>query len=884
MHTPQEHYDLYMDVRSAILGQYFAVGVGYRANIISIRNDRHSHAGDDGDPRANARITQWDVVNHDRDNTLLWSTKLICALGAEYQLGNAAAEQMAYAAFVTFENLFKFSNGDSFDGYMIRSDPTTSDSWSTGLWAPYNEAFLLDAGTGDYTYCLPHSNPRHCPKRSDATIAALLSDQQLAEYNDNLGQYEQCRNWEPSADEMVGMLCCTTAAHELIPTASIRDIIQPQVQTLGNYLAENGYVLVRPASDLVYRGQTALVGFEYAFEQAFARITGTSFASRIDFVGALQKAGLWRVLRGPVEAEAVLIGLGAPFLLPLLGGIMAADPTGLVGAVLGSVVSVLSGAAPLSPSLAAAVPLMVPAMPRSIGLYNHRDVFDMQEKDREETAVLPNLLSAVPALLRLDALFDVYAALPAHTAENSKSFLPYIAMSSIAEPGHPVASAYLRAMAAHRLQSPDRSRTDVLDSCFASAVALLLGATEEEERLVALLDARYDLTRPLIAVDQGDVPASVDSAQPLDYLAGVSLAWLYAKRCADRGAPVRTPGFPVPPAAGMGWPAVSVPAEALRRVNNLRAAVGAADDQHDLDLFGDAVTQFKSDVPMPVVPSADEQAIVAERDVRVSDIDGDVDSGIVLKPGQQFEITATGTIVAPELFAGSSDANGWNNIVDDARFALHSGIDPGSARKYALLGRLNGYFFVGTHRARERYLYPVERKLYFRVNNDDHRKGAGNGAFEVHVTVWDDRPVQPGAVQVIDIVRGQELTPLARLGGAFLGDNIPEVDRLIRQENVGVLGAVTYTADGTDPAQVAGLAETIKTALAQRSFTDPPALWTALRWDGRGHKDETAAYQAADQVLQALHLPPGFELRPRVVDVPPAPNPCRLFLVSQVIR
>jgi hypothetical protein len=211
--------------------------------------------------------------------------------------------------------------------------------------------------------------------------------------------------------------------------------------------------------------------------------------------------------------------------------------------------------------------------------------------------------------------------------------------------------------------------------------------------------------------------------------------------------------------AGEGWPAVMVPAEALRRVNNLTAAVGAADDQRDLDLFSDAVTQFTSEVPMPALPSAEEQAIVVERDVRVRDIDGDVDSGIVLQPGQRFEITATGTIVAPELFAGPSDADGWNSIVDDARFALHSAIDPVSARKYALLGRLNGYFFVGTHRSRERYLYPVGRRLYFRVNNDDHRKGAGNGGFDVHVTVWDDRPVQPGAVQVIDIVRGQELTP-----------------------------------------------------------------------------------------------------------------------------
>jgi hypothetical protein len=98
------------------------------------------------------------------------------------------------------------------------------------------------------------------------------------------------------------------------------------------------------------------------------------------------------------------------------------------------------------------------------------------------------------------------------------------------------------------------------------------------------------------------------------------------------------------------------------------------------------------------------------------------------------------------------------------------------------------------------------------------------------------------------------------------------------------LGAVTYTAAGTDPAQLAGLVATIQVALAQRAFTDPPTLWTALSWDGRGHKDETAAHEAAEQVLRALNLPAGFDLRPRVVDLPPAPNPCRLFLVSAFVR
>jgi hypothetical protein len=233
----------------------------------------------------------------------------------------------------------------------------------------------------------------------------------------------------------------------------------------------------------------------------------------------------------------------------------------------------------------------------------------------------------------------------------------------------------------------------------------------------------------------------------LDYLAGLSLGWLYAKRRADAGDPVRTPGFPTPPGAPADWAGVTVPAEAVRRLPHVAAAVGGASD---VALFDGALALSRPAPTAPRLSPTADHVLVDQASVQVRDVDGDIATGVTVRPGEEFEISAGGTITAPELFARPSDADGWY-VVDDARFALHSGINPAGARKYALLGRLGGWFFVGTHRSRQRFLYHRPLPLYLRVNNDDARLGAGQGGFDVEVRVWGPR----------------------RLGGQALGRDIP---------------------------------------------------------------------------------------------------------------
>jgi hypothetical protein len=283
--------------------------------------------------------------------------------------------------------------------------------------------------------------------------------------------------------------------------------------------------------------------------------------------------------------------------------------------------------------------------------------------------------------------------------------------------------------------------TDVLDSCYASVTALLLGAREpEEQRLLQMLDDHYKtLSDQVDGVLVADWKTSVDeeTRTSLDYMAGLSLAWLHAKKRAASGDPITTPGFPVPPAPDYQWPAVTVPAQ-FSTLDYVKRSTGVIQGGHDIDLFGveNDVHVDKPPVYPPTLPTTGLPSLVTDdKFIPVTDTDGDVDTGIDLGWGNEYEITTTGTITAPEFLAQPSDANGWY-LVEDARFPLHVGIDPINAHKYALLGRLGGYFFAGTARPRASFLYRNKLRLYLRVNIDDQTKGSGDGRFLVRVKVW----------------------------------------------------------------------------------------------------------------------------------------------------
>jgi hypothetical protein len=711
-----------------------------RANLVSLTNtlrDELPAAAAGLDPGRRAVLQRWNVRYRERENPLMWSGKLFAALAAEHALGSPQAERMAIAALDSFEALYRFHGTDHFDGYIIRWDPVTSDEWrEPAPGTRFSGSFLVDGSGKDYLYCVPHRDPRHVPHRVQATLDRLLTPAQQAGYAAGFDDYfGSCRRWECSMDELAGLVGAYAIIFELVPTQAVRSRVVSQVARLADYLAEHGYLLVRPEGGLNYRGATGVLpAFEAPANRVFERITGASFPARTDFVGAMRQAGYWRLLQLPVDRVAAGVVIAGIATSPLLLGWLAADGAegGIAGALLAGV---LGTAAVIPPRIQAAAPLIMAALPRSVGLYAHSDVFDVSEQGEP---ALAHLLSAVPAGLRFGVCADMSTLLPASAGPNARGFLPYVGLSAVGDPDPAIGQEYLRLMRLHRGGSFVTGETELLDSCFASAVALLLGAgDDEEQRLVELLTVR----RGAVTAGGDGLGLPGDGKEELvkeglDYLAGVSLAWLHARRRADAGNPVATPGFPAPPPGP--WPAVLVPADAVSYLPDVALALGSPAGGADVDLFAAATAPARPAEAPLALPAADGHVVVDRAAVQVRDTDGDVATGVVLEPGDEFEVTAAGTITAPEFLARPSDANGWY-VVDDATFALHSGIDPDQARKYALLGRLGGYFFIGTHRERQRFVYGGPLPLYLRVNNDDHLRGAGQGAFDVEITAWGPR-------------------------------------------------------------------------------------------------------------------------------------------------
>ncbi|MGY6025353.1 hypothetical protein [Streptomyces spinosirectus] len=729
MTTPKEHEELYWQIRARMLARHFAVGNRSRANLMTTNNtlDPNLPAGvPDGEREL---ISRWSVSNFGGENPLLWSSRLLAAVAAEHQLGHPQAERVVTMALDTLDTLYKFRRGDHFDGYILRWDPVISSKWSAD--GSRCEAFLIDPASNAYLHCTPHRDPRHVPTRAAETLDRLLSPEQRVEYDAVWREhFEQYRVWEPSMDEIVGLVASYAVLFELVPTSAVRSRIVAQVTRLADYLAAHGYVLVRPEGGLTCRGSTGVLpAFEHPFNRVFERITGVGHPARIDFVGAMQQCGYWRLLQLPVDRLAAGIGAAQVFLSPLLTPWFNGGE--FVGSMLFHAVNGALSTAP--PAVREAMPFLQPALPRSIGLYAHRDTFDVNQP---EEPALAHALSAVPTQLRYALFAQVMDLIPQSNLKIVRSFTPHLALTALGDADPLVRQEYLRSMALHRQRPVAKGETDLLNSCFASAVALLLGMNEAEEpRLVDLLDAHYrSLTAGapeyLMLWGGDELP---DPA--LDYLAGLALAWLYAKRRAEAGSPVTTANFPVPPAAGRTWPGVPMPGAVSARLPAIAARLGVDRLGEDIDLIDGPVTKSKPDSAPLSVPPTDEHVLVDQQHVFVRDTAGDVPSGIVLEPADEYEITATGTITAPELFAQPSDANGWY-VVDDARFPLHSGQDPVSARKYALLGRLGGYFFVGTEHSRRRFLYHSSLPLYLRVNIEDQRAAKGEGGFHVQVRAW----------------------------------------------------------------------------------------------------------------------------------------------------
>jgi hypothetical protein len=148
----------------------------------------------------------------------------------------------------------------------------------------------------------------------------------------------------------------------------------------------------------------------------------------------------------------------------------------------------------------------------------------------------------------------------------------------------------------------------------------------------------------------------------------------------------------------------------------------------------------------PILPAPD-RVLVFDRWVTVREADAEVDTGVALQVGDDYELDATGDIWAGVLFTGRNGPVGWANVDHDPKFPLHEGAN---AHPYCLIAKFEGrnWFYVGDHLGPLPYTDANDRRLLLRTNDDT--PGNGNGEFQCHVRVW--RPQSAAGKMVITAV------------------------------------------------------------------------------------------------------------------------------------
>jgi hypothetical protein len=195
-----DHFDSYAILRTLVLGPHYA-----------------TRKGPDGSP------IQANIVN-ERDNPLLDKGLLLVCLGAEAYLaddGQGSNQQAVTLLSQTLDSLERvFRQSGPFSGYPVRADVVGSVCWESspvGGGTRSQNYFLNDDGS----YC--YATPLH-DHRSPALVSAGVFDswdpaargRYAVQWSTFVDRY---RYWEPSSDELLGLLAGYSVAYDLVRDA-----------------------------------------------------------------------------------------------------------------------------------------------------------------------------------------------------------------------------------------------------------------------------------------------------------------------------------------------------------------------------------------------------------------------------------------------------------------------------------------------------------------------------------------------------------------------------------------------------------------------------------------------------------------------------------------
>jgi hypothetical protein len=836
--TDAELAGLYGDLRAALLSRHFALGRYFRTNFLSLENQLGSLSDLATGVPSEARwdvirpstyesasellakesteqvVERWRVGRHARDNSnpLMLTGQLLACLAVEHVLGRSDSLRIIRSVLGSLASLYKFA-GDHFDGYIVRQDVATSARWVTamdgGKGVPlYSCGFLIDRG-GRYLYSTPFDHPQYVPPEATS-------------WDERWWSLHLNRSWEPSMDELTGLIMGYDIVFRLVEEESVREEVQRQIERLGDYLAEHGYLLVRPGGGFAAQGASGILpALAFPFGQVFNRIAGNSFPPRNDFAAVLEKAGVWDCIKGPITAATFVADVVIPILEPLLAG---------VGLPLGVFLAGPAGLGLTPQDLAAAW-----------AISEHGDCFDVWDRSAQSEFAAAFLLMKINLPLRFELWMQGIAS--GLGQGWASGFAPFIGLTGLDDPNGTVRERYLAWLVKQRPQHPSDPHL-----AFAPSVAVLLGGgRDQEERVVAVLQQRYDeivrcwqgnlkvsdgepegeTSIDLLGTGQVPNPAAsppivgdpcISQRQPkpnetapgftteyyrpaLDFMTALALSWLHAKRRADAGSPVATAGFPSLPDPSV-WPPAAVPRvviekaganeivlplDQIQRTEPLQLTAAGA------DLFFDEEPPPKSAELPPILKASSDKQLEIDTWVTVRESDRDVDTGIELEYQDEYEIDANGEIWAGVALTGTNGPNGWSDITRDTKFPLHAGAD---AHPFSLLGKVGAYgayFFIGERRERDQHLNEI-RRLYLRINDDS--PGNGSGAFNCHVFVWRAHLGPPPQEPTID----RTITVAESDGDVYTGILLsPEATYAFDTGGeiwAGVLGTGTNTARG----------------------------------------------------------------------------------------
>jgi hypothetical protein len=662
--------ELYGELRAEVLSRHFALGRYFRADHLSFSNylgvvhTNSSTTPDTGNdlihgclgstatlvrpssvyadsaelltlmPPDLQLFERWRVADHSRANPLMYSGQLMTCLAVETLLGQPGSQEVLSRLLSTTGSLFKFTT-QPWDGYILRWDPATSDHWSTvqgenEVWLDQSCDFLTDSDqpTG-YLHCTPLDDPRYQPYITQSEFDGLGGKVQQEEYwNRRQLSVEMLRSWEPSFDELTGLLAGYSFVSTVVSDPAIQSQIRDQVDRIGRYLAANAYLLVRPGGGFAAQGASGVgPALEFPFGRVFSRITGSAHTAQTSFEGALQNAGMWPKFSLAFRAASLFGPIIGILAFPIIV-VMALAMGGLLGGIIiatggvGTFISIVGGG----------------ALAKALILYLGCEAFDVKATpnspslglkanhgSQQEFAVA-YLLSQLNSQTRFTSWIWAAARfgkriVPGAPGPRSGNFPPFLGLSAIGDPDPTVAGSFLDWLTARRArhdETGDDAQEDLTanEDAFASAVAVALGAgPAEQSKLVSLLTtlaAEFDSKRAdHMAIFDDENALVIEPLRPtLNFLSAVALARYFSKVQADAGTPVQVPGFPAAPPAGKPLPAVTIPADVVagtygsptpQQVIPLEALPPLPTPlKGDIDLFGPGVPHKPANAPAPL--------------------------------------------------------------------------------------------------------------------------------------------------------------------------------------------------------------------------------------------------------------------------------------------